>query len=109
VALVDTGALGQSAIRESELSASRQLITPGPAVAINNGESYSPSGEIELLVTYANKTALLQSQVPARSSTNRSTYFASGMCPACGEDAFKQVMGGCYDRQAAPPCVLQRT
>ena len=63
VALVDTGALGQSAIRESKLSAARHLITPwrGPAVAIANGEPYAPSGEVELLVTFADKTVRLQS------------------------------------------------
>ena len=61
------------------------------------------------IVTAPNHTGRLlhvqhSPQVPARSRADRPIYFASGMCPACGEDAFKQVVGGCYDRpmHAAP-------
>ena len=59
---MDTGALGQSAVRSSSLSAGN-LISPwtGPAIAIVNGESYIPSGEVDLTVTYGHKSVRLHS------------------------------------------------
>jgi hypothetical protein len=62
-ALVDTGALGQSAIRSSSLSAASQFVSPwtGSAIATVNGEPYIPSGEVDLIVTYGPKTVVLQS------------------------------------------------